>query len=122
MTDEMKRLKVVEKEKNSRKPWNGRTPAIDPSHAKRLDLGATATKKEYSGPSPMALAAKERAYARIQEKANRGKKKLTKLEIVIREVDEVAKSKKRGIHFAAAEVSPLMKSGPTFLFLTSYSS
>ena len=73
MTEEMKRLKVVEEEKNSRRPWDGRSQAMDPSHAKKLDLGTVTSKREYSGPSPMAVAAKERAQARMQEKANRGK-------------------------------------------------
>ncbi|GMH69094.1 hypothetical protein TL16_g05075 [Triparma laevis f. inornata] len=110
MSDEMQRLKVVEEEKKKKKSWDDRIPAMEASQSKRLALGESVNSKQrHTGPSPLAQAAKERAYARMEAKANKGKKKLTQLEIAIMEVDNVSKSKKRGIKYDAADAQEDLK-------------
>ena len=60
LSDEMKRLKLEEKKKNARKPFDSSTQAIDYSMSKRMELGFHG-KKSFDGPSPLAKEALEAA-------------------------------------------------------------
>ena len=88
MNDEMSRLKIVKKDEKKRKPWDCRIPMVDKSLSKRFSLGAANIRdgnpRSLAGPSPLAVAAKEKAMARMAEKQKRNKKPLTELERAIR--------------------------------------
>jgi len=112
MDEDLERLKVVKEKAIERKAWNGREQTVESCVAKRMDIGAAARQKQnegmkHSGPSPMAIAAKERAYRKMEEKRNRGKKPLTELEKALRTVDET----KTGFKYEAAQAHDNLKKG-----------
>ena len=105
ISEEMKRLKVVEKEKNYRKPWADRNQAVVAAVAKRQDLGQIGQAKEKrGGPSPLALAAKEKAMAAIALRRDKKKKKLSELDKALQTVD-----KSNGFRYQAAEDHEILK-------------
>jgi len=107
MDDEMNRLKIVKKEENRRRPWDGSIPAVEHSAAKRKPIGHNpkSSSKIITGPSPLAIAAKERAAVRIQERQNRNKKPISQLKKAI--MDSEKNSNK--YRFEAAETQSNLK-------------
>ena len=111
LSDEMKRLKVVEEAQKAKAPWDGRSQAVDSTVAKRQSLGAPRSagadnnntnsnnnNTPFDGPSPLAQAARERATLRMQARADGKKKKLSALEKALRSVDRT-----QGFDYSAAK-------------------
>ena len=113
MAEDLQRLKVAQKQARAKPSWEGRSKAIESSVAKRLDIGEEAGGGEggkFAGPSPMAIAAKERATRKMEEKRNRGKRVLTVLEKALLAV-EMGERGKGGVKYEAAESHEDLKRG-----------
>ena len=85
LNEEMKRLKLEEKKKNERKPFDNRNQVVEYAVSKRNPLGAST--KKHSGPSPLATAAKEKAQQLLRLKREMKKTPLTELEYALKNVD-----------------------------------